>query len=141
MIAAVPRSGSTLLCTTLWESGVLGAPLEYLNFGFMTHVPRWSRALCRPTEYWEELQKVRTSPNGVFSYKMFSSNYKRIGELSQDLLARIAPTHVVYITRANLSPIQKRCRAAHGSPMSKDKARLPTPMNIFESAESSCDAK
>ncbi|MDG2305096.1 MAG: Stf0 family sulfotransferase [Candidatus Binatia bacterium] len=29
--ASVPRSGSTLLCRTLWDTGGVGAPKEYLN--------------------------------------------------------------------------------------------------------------
>lgn len=31
MLASVPRSGSTLLCRMLWETGGAGAPKEYLN--------------------------------------------------------------------------------------------------------------
>jgi hypothetical protein len=31
VIAATQRSGSTLLCRTLWDSGIAGAPKEYLN--------------------------------------------------------------------------------------------------------------
>src|SRR5262245_60646267 len=31
IVAATPRSGSTLLCRELWSTGLLGAPYEYLN--------------------------------------------------------------------------------------------------------------
>ena len=43
VLASLPRSGSTYLSHVLWESGCLGAPLEYLNFlpgghyGFAAH--------------------------------------------------------------------------------------------------------
>ena len=32
MLASVPRSGSTFVSHLLWETGCLGAPLEYCNF-------------------------------------------------------------------------------------------------------------
>ena len=31
VMASVPRSGSTLLCRLLWDTGGVGAPKEYLN--------------------------------------------------------------------------------------------------------------
>lgn len=31
VVASVPRSGSTLLCRLLWQTGLVGAPKEYLN--------------------------------------------------------------------------------------------------------------
>ena len=31
IIAATPRTGSTLLCRMLWDTGLVGAPKEYLN--------------------------------------------------------------------------------------------------------------
>lgn len=31
VVASVPRSGSTLLCRSLWSTGLVGAPKEYLN--------------------------------------------------------------------------------------------------------------
>jgi trehalose 2-sulfotransferase len=35
MIATVPRSGSTYFAIQMWRTGVLGAPMEYLNFPAM----------------------------------------------------------------------------------------------------------
>lgn len=31
VVASTPRTGSTLLCRTLWDTGLAGAPKEYLN--------------------------------------------------------------------------------------------------------------
>ena len=31
VVASSPRTGSTLLCRALWDSGLAGAPKEYLN--------------------------------------------------------------------------------------------------------------
>lgn len=102
MIAAIPRSGSTMFSLDLWESGVLGAPLEYLNFRLMKSSKRWQGLIDAPIDYWNYVQKVRTSPNGVFSYKMFSSQYQQIAQVSEELLSRIAPKHVIYLTRDDI---------------------------------------
>ena len=102
MIAAIPRSGSTMFCIDLWESGVAGAPLEYLNFRLLRSSLRWHDAVGSPVEYWNHIQQVRTSPNGVFAYKMFPSVYQQVAKSSKELLSRVAPTHVIYLTRVDL---------------------------------------
>lgn len=99
MIATVPRSGSTAVCLELWRTGLLGAPLEYTNLRMMSQDPRWKRLLRRELEYWQALQRVRTGPNGVFSYKFFVQGYVEALNEKPKLLPRIAPTHVVYLTR------------------------------------------
>jgi hypothetical protein len=73
MIAATPRSGSSAFCLELWRTGVLGAPLEYANFGILEKIGRWMKRNGEMTEYWREVQSVRTGANGVFSYKFFIS--------------------------------------------------------------------
>ncbi len=103
MIATVPRSGSTMFSVDLWESGVLGSPLEYLNFNLVRNISRWKEKLDSPLKYWEELKRLRTSPNGVFSYKMFGTVYHQVANVSTELLSRIQPTHVVYLTREDLN--------------------------------------
>jgi hypothetical protein len=65
MVAATPRSGSTAFCLELWRTGVLGAPLEYANFELLGRIQRWKTAHERVTQYWRELQGLRTSTNGV----------------------------------------------------------------------------
>ncbi len=102
MVAALPRSGSTAFCSALWETGRLGSPLEYLNFELIERFPRWASLLQDPLRYWAVVQQNRTSPNGIFSFKMFPRNYKSISSLSSDLLKRIQPTHVIYLTRRDL---------------------------------------
>ena len=102
MVAAIPRSGSTMFCLELWESGVLGAPMEYLNFRLMENSERWQSLIASPVEYWNHLQKVRTSPNGIFSYKMFPTVYQQVAQVSKELLSRVAPTHVIYLTRNDI---------------------------------------
>jgi LPS sulfotransferase NodH len=99
MVATVPRSGSTAICLDLWRTGLLGAPLEYTNLDLMNQNPRWKKFLRHEVQFWRELQRVRTSPNGVFSYKFFVQAYVEILKKKPKLLPRISPTHVVYFTR------------------------------------------
>src|SRR5579859_1258482 len=93
MIAATPRSGSTTFCLSLWRTGVLGAPLEYANSGVQDRIGRWSRKLGEAGRYWDEIKRVRTGPNGVFSYKFFIPNYLELRRAAPELLPRISPSH------------------------------------------------
>jgi len=102
MIASIPRSGSTAFCNDLWNTGALGAPTEYLNLKWLEKQGRWGSETRDLLEYWRALQTVRTSPNGVFSYKMFVSNYFSVLERCPALLPLLAPTHVVYLSRNDL---------------------------------------
>lgn len=99
MVAALPRSGSTALCLDLWRTGLLGAPLEYTNLKWMQEHRRWRKLLQHELQFWKELQRLRTGPNGVFSYKFFVMQYVEILSNRPKLLYCITPTHVVYFTR------------------------------------------
>jgi LPS sulfotransferase NodH len=100
LVCATPRSGSTLLCETLRETGVAGNPLEFFEAVPETGVPRrpldYLEGLEDPEalalvagappppappysdlrgigSYDEHLQRVRewgTTPNGVFGAKI-----------------------------------------------------------------------
>lgn len=98
MLACSPRSGSTFLGLELWRTGLLGAPLEYLN------LPHPSGIFDRlgggdPVKYWSELQRRRSSPNGVFGFKMFFNDYARIAHVYPKILPLIQPDHVVFLVR------------------------------------------
>jgi LPS sulfotransferase NodH len=99
MIAALPRSGSTAFCLDLWRTGLLGAPLEYTNLELMREDRRWRKLLRRELHFWRELQRLRTGPNGVFSYKFFVMQYVELLNDKPNLLTHITPTHVVFFTR------------------------------------------
>jgi LPS sulfotransferase NodH len=93
-IATVPRTGSTYFATLLWRSGVLGAPMEYPNIHTMHRlIERLGRGDL--VAYWNELKRRRTSPNGVFGYKLFVNTFER------ELLPYLTPDRVLYFTRAN----------------------------------------
>lgn len=103
MIATNPRSGSTYFAMELWRTGVLGAPMEYAN---PSYIHLWNK--YRGTEgadivaYWREVRRRRTSPNGVFGYKMFIGNYLQSEESHPALLREIVPDKVIYLTRRDV---------------------------------------
>ena len=109
LVCATPRSGSTLLCETLRETGVAGNPLEFFEALPKTGVPRrpadylaglddpeaWSLIeRSQPPEappysdlrgcmrYDDHLAKVRregTTPNGVFGAKLMWAHLEDLG--------------------------------------------------------------
>jgi LPS sulfotransferase NodH len=104
MLATLPRSGSTYLALELWRTGVMGAPMEYPNPMF-ARVMRARLRLADPSdavEFWKVAQRLRTSPNGVFGYKMFSSSYQWWAHNSPAMLPLIAPAKVVFLTRSSV---------------------------------------
>jgi LPS sulfotransferase NodH len=110
VLATMPRAGSTLFSTRLWQTGLLGAPLEYLNFGLARRlferlgypVKEVRTDAVRMGSYWRNLQRLRTSANGVFGCKLFVSNLVYMANRLPDFLNGIRPTHVVYLTRMDL---------------------------------------
>lgn len=68
-VAFVQRSGSHLLCTRLWKTGVFGAPLEYFNIQKLPSLVR-RFGVDYLDEYVTALLRHRTSPNGVFGLKL-----------------------------------------------------------------------
>lgn len=102
MLAALPRAGSTYLAVELWRTGVMGAPMEYPNQPFHNAMHQRLGTGNDLIAYWEAVKRVRTSPNGIFGFKMFVSDYMRISERHPELLAHMAPRRIVFITRANV---------------------------------------
>src|SRR4051812_21324718 len=94
LVAATPRSGSTLLCELLAGTGVAGRPAEYFEHLHATGLPRQPRQyfdglddpevvdLLAPTvpgapvtaeafrERFEAALREGTTPNGVFAAKV-----------------------------------------------------------------------
>lgn len=70
IICSTMRSGSTLLCRSLKELGIAGAPKEHFH-------PRWKGVgldtVDTPTQLYKHYNRVMretTTPNGVFGLKM-----------------------------------------------------------------------
>jgi trehalose 2-sulfotransferase len=107
LLAAVPRAGSTHFSHLLWQTGCLGAPLEYLNFepagpyGFAASSPQLQ------LQIWRSVIGRRCSPNGVFGLKAFAPqleqlqrrNPQLLDEVLATVLPRGGPHRVVYVRR------------------------------------------
>ena len=111
MLATIPRSGSTYCAIRLWQTGLVGAPMEYLNFPIMRSLfnrlgyKADEKGYISPTlieKYWLDVQKIRTSPNGVFGYKMFTANFSEIAKVYPDFLQKITPNFAIYLTREDI---------------------------------------
>src|SRR5207253_7487326 len=95
LLASVPRAGSTYFSHSLWRTGCLGAPLEYLNFepagpyGFAANSTELQRQL------WRSVLRRRCSPNGVFGLKAFPPQLDQLQRknppLLDEVLAAILP--------------------------------------------------
>lgn len=101
VVASTPRTGSTLLCRTLWDTGLAGAPKEYLNpmqirdwevrLGSATSATRhrllsgpllglvgrlrWSAP--RVDAHLARVQQLRTGSNGWFGLKLHAHHHRR----------------------------------------------------------------
>lgn len=113
LLAAVPRSGSTLLSHLLWRTGCLGAPLEYLNFvpdgpyGFAARSPEAQQRL------WESVIRRRTSPNGVFGLKAFPSQFEDLQAGNPQLLNHAIRDVLPGGGRNRVVELRRRDRTAH----------------------------
>jgi trehalose 2-sulfotransferase len=85
LIAATQRSGSTMLCRALADTGVAGSPEEYFLSGAPESFPLgwkfWEQGLFgRPdgtmtrSEYVEHVYELGTTSNGVFGAKLMWNN-------------------------------------------------------------------
>lgn len=113
VLASVPRTGSTYLSHLLWQSGFLGAPLEYLNFlpsgpyGAVSDDPQGQ------IELWRSVLRRRTSPNGVFGIKCFPTQMRQLQDsnapLFMEVMGRLFPRDASHL----LVQLKRRDRLAH----------------------------
>jgi LPS sulfotransferase NodH len=102
IVAASYRCGSTYLCTRLWNTGVLGAPAEYLNVGggrMLRHVMERRLQATSPEDYFVKLLACRTSSNGVFGMKAHYHHFERALDWCPQMLKLLAPVTYVYLSR------------------------------------------
>ena len=77
LIASTPRSGSHYLGRLLFDTGALGAPLEYFH---PNHMQTWRQKLGAKTseELFHGLLALRTSPSGWFGIKAHWPQFEAI---------------------------------------------------------------
>ena len=94
LIASLPRSGSSLLCDILCQTGCAGWPNEYLAATAHSRFQaRWGE-LSFP-EYLRKVMEARTSPNGVFGIKVQFDQLKHL--TNRDLIAEDLFPGITYI--------------------------------------------
>lgn len=112
ILASVPRSGSTFLSHLLWQSGCLGAPLEYFNFLPTGHYASVSGSPEKQVELWRSLLHRRTSPNGVFGVKCFPAMVQQLAQSNPALFQEITALLLGGGDR-RLVQLKRRDRLAH----------------------------
>jgi LPS sulfotransferase NodH len=76
VICTSPRSGSTLLCKGLTNTGRVGAPAEFFDHRVEVAAYWMYRfAICKESEYFDKIVEATSTPNGVFGTKLHWTTY------------------------------------------------------------------
>ena len=113
LLASVPRSGSTYVSHLLWQTGCLGAPLEYCNFDPAGPYGYASHSTAAQHRLWREALARRTSPNGVFGLKGFPVQFEALHATNPPLLGEIMQTLLPSRERGRVVLLHRRDRTAH----------------------------
>jgi len=113
LLASVPRSGSTYVSHLLWQTGCLGAPLEYCNFEPGGPYGHANRSAAEQRELWRAALARRTSPNGVFGLKGFPVQFEALHASNPALLAEVMRTIFPSPGCGRVVLLHRRDRAAH----------------------------
>ncbi|MEO1376860.1 MAG: Stf0 family sulfotransferase [Cyanobacteria bacterium J06635_10] len=100
IIASTPRCGSHMLGHALQKTNSFGFPLEYSN---PINLPEWKKRFEKEDfqEVLTEIQKCRTSPNGVFGIKIHYSHIKQYGGFAR-LQEMFPEAYYVLLTRNDI---------------------------------------
>jgi LPS sulfotransferase NodH len=99
IVASSYRSGSSFLCTALWETGLLGAPWEYVNTDHELHNLKARFNVSEFADYLPKLLARRTSRNGVFGMKAHFHHFRAALDEYPRLLEDLNPVTFIYINR------------------------------------------
>lgn len=113
MFASVPRTGSSYLSHLLWQTGCLGAPLEYLNFVLEGPARLATNDPARQAALWHEMLHRRTSPNGVFGVKCFSLQMRELQQRNPRLLMDVMSTLLFRGPATRVVRLRRRDAVAH----------------------------
>jgi LPS sulfotransferase NodH len=105
LMCSTPRAGSTMLCRALASTNLAGRPEEYLRHGrIIEWVKRLGLTELSFQSYLAEIEKRRTSPNGVFGLKLHHRDYIRFfsSEATRQIgEAWIRQQKIIFIRRRN----------------------------------------
>lgn len=113
VFASVPRTGSTYFSHLLWQSGCLGAPLDYLNFLPSGHYAFASGAPEKQIALWRSLLHRRTSPNGVFGLKCFPTQMQELQQANPALFMEVMSTIFPGDRKSYMVRLRRRDQLAH----------------------------
>jgi LPS sulfotransferase NodH len=77
---------------------VLGAPAEYVNLYIISKLYERLQAISM-LDYWHKVSRLRTSPNGVFGFKMFPRGLMTTAKEHPGLLKKLRSENVIYLKR------------------------------------------
>jgi LPS sulfotransferase NodH len=112
-LASVPRTGSTYLSHILWQTGCMGAPLEYLNFDPAGPYLFAATSPENQSWLWQSVVRRRTSPNGVFGLKCFPSQMQTLQEQNPALLSQVMSLVFPGDRQGRAILLKRRDRDAH----------------------------
>lgn len=100
IIASTGRSGSHMLGHALHQTGCFGFPLEYVN---SANLAEWKRRFKQDDFHsvLNEIQRRRTSPNGVFGIKVHYPHIKQFGGLD-GLMKAFPDAYYILLSRKNV---------------------------------------
>jgi LPS sulfotransferase NodH len=113
LLASVPRSGSTYVSHLFWQTGCLGAPLEYCNFEPTGPYGHASQSTVEQNRLWRAALTRRTSPNGVFGLKGFPVQFEGLHATNPPLIADVMRTIIPSPERGRVVLLHRRDHAAH----------------------------
>ena len=113
LIATLPRTGSTWFSHLLWQTGCLGAPLEYLNFEPTGPYYFAARSTASQQQLWHSLMSRRTSPNGLFGLKCFPDQLESLQQENPQLLSDVMSTFVTGTPTPRMIYLERVDRTAH----------------------------
>jgi LPS sulfotransferase NodH len=133
-VCALPRSGSSLLCELLFDTGLAGAPTEYFDARQMALFrERWG--VEDFAGYLRALWERKTGPNGVFGFK---AHFFQLAEAFPDggLEAAFPALRHVYISRRDrLRQAISWARAIQTDQWGLDHEPAEPPPVVFRRAE------
>jgi LPS sulfotransferase NodH len=143
LLASVPRAGSTFLSHALWQTGCLGAPLEYLNFERLGPYGFANGSATLQLELWHSVLRRRCSQNGVFGLKAFAmqldqlqrSNPPLLSEVLATVLPSNRPRRIVYLRRRDRhAQVVSYARASLSGVWTKAQEKEAVPLTYSQDA-------
>jgi trehalose 2-sulfotransferase len=113
IVATLPRTGGTWFTHLLWETGCMGAPLEYLNFDPSGPYYFAARSPSVQQTLWHSVLARRTSPNGAFGLKCFPNQLESLGQENSQLLSQVMSMFVTDVPRPKVVYLERTDRSAH----------------------------